>query len=895
MARPEVKRVWPRVTKPWRTVLWVSATLLLAGASLQAHALALGAATVRSTLGEPLRAEIEVPQISADEASAFQASVASPQAFRSAGVEYSSALAGVRVTLQRRANGQAYLRLVGERPVNEPFLGVVIEANWGSGRVVRDYTMLFDPPGRPATQEVAVTQPQVTPFAPPAQVPTPASDGTTQQPMVSAPRVEQRLPAADRPRVTPRRAAVQGPATRGQDGQITVQRGDTGYGLVSAYASEGVSLDQMLIAMMRANPHAFVGGNVNRLRAGVVINMPTADQAASVSHQTARRMVVAQSRDFQAYRRGLSRGAQNRVAASADRSYRGRVQTRVQDSRAPAPFSDRLTVSRGSAAASAAETRLAQSRQAQEQKARATELSRNINELSQLQSTPGGAPSSAATKRPDSIPMVPVPTPVATPKPAAAPASVAPPAPVAVVSPVTSQPAQATTSSTAANASASAPFPGSTVAAASDPQAAASVAAGAANATASNPASSPPAVAPMQVNEPSLLDSLTENPMLPVAGLGLVALLAGYGFYKARQRKKNTGPDSSFTASRLQPDSFFGASGGQRVNTKNTDSPSGTSSMAYSPSQLDAAGDVDPVAEADVYLAYGRDMQAEEILKEALRTQPNRIAVHRKLAEIYLKRRDLRALQAIAEQAYPITERWGPDWEYIRGLGVELDPANPLYHPGGQPAPMVTSQTPTRHAFGADTEPQADHGLGNRDLDSFVVKPTRRQHITAVNATPTAAHNVLGDSIPGLVATAGAAASFREASPETPNFGDTGKMIDFELDLSPPIPTDPGPIKAPAQPRTHGLAGAAKPLELDAIEFNLDAPAPPAGTTVMSGAHPTQSQSTALDPLETKIALALEFRAIGDIEGARALTREVVAESQGALKARADRLLIDLG
>ena len=75
--------------------------------------------------------------------------------------------------------------------------------------------------------------------------------------------------------------------------------------------------------------------------------------------------------------------------------------------------------------------------------------------------------------------------------------------------------------------------------------------------------------------------------------------------------------------SRIQPDSFFGASGGQRIDTANSEMTStGGSSMAYSPSQLDAGGDVDPVAEADVYLAYGRDLQAEEILKEAIRHNP---------------------------------------------------------------------------------------------------------------------------------------------------------------------------------------------------------------------------------------------------------------------------------
>ena len=116
-----------------------------------------------------------------------------------------------------------------------------------------------------------------------------------------------------------------------------------------------------------------------------------------------------------------------------------------------------------------------------------------------------------------------------------------------------------------------------------------------------------------------------EDPTIPLAGAAILALLLGYGGYRVAQRRKaaaaaNT--DSSLGDSQLAADSFFGASGGQRVDTTTSSSQMSGQSMQYSPSQLDA-GDVDPLAEADVYLAYGRDLQAEEILKEALRTDPS--------------------------------------------------------------------------------------------------------------------------------------------------------------------------------------------------------------------------------------------------------------------------------
>ena len=113
---------------------------------------------------------------------------------------------------------------------------------------------------------------------------------------------------------------------------------------------------------------------------------------------------------------------------------------------------------------------------------------------------------------------------------------------------------------------------------------------------------------------------MLDNPfVLPGAGV-VLALLAGLGVYRWRSRAATESGETSFLESRLQPDSFFGASGGQRIDTR--DASGASSSMSYSLSQLDAIGDVDPVAEADVYLAYGRDLQAEEILKEAHAQQP---------------------------------------------------------------------------------------------------------------------------------------------------------------------------------------------------------------------------------------------------------------------------------
>ena len=111
-----------------------------------AAALALGPITVQSALGEPLRAEIDLPQITAAEADSLQASTAAADIFRAQGMEYTAIANQVQMKLHRRPDGRSVLRLSGSSPVNDPFVDLVVDARWGSGHITRSYTMLFDPP-----------------------------------------------------------------------------------------------------------------------------------------------------------------------------------------------------------------------------------------------------------------------------------------------------------------------------------------------------------------------------------------------------------------------------------------------------------------------------------------------------------------------------------------------------------------------------------------------------------------------------------------------------------------------------------------------------------------------------------------------------------------------------
>ena len=320
---------------------------------------------------------------------------------------------------------------------------------------------------------------------------------------------------------------------------------------------------------------------------------------------------------------------------------------------------------------------------------------------------------------------------------------------------------------------------------------------------------------------------LLAHPMLPIAVGGLLALLLGFALYRrqqqARQAAADTGPGTD--TDRLPPDSFFGGSGGQRIDTSEPGN-----SMLYSPSQIDAAGDVDPVAEADVYLAYGRDLQAEEILREALRTTPQRVAIHAKLLEILARRQDADAFEDIAREAHALTGGTGPQWAQIASLGLELDPGNPLYSGSGSPATVeaddLRSARPPAPSPAPVPAPAVPAGL-DLGVDSF--KPR----------VPSAA----------------------EAA---------GSPFDFSDEEAAP----PAATKATTDAMDFDLAG---------LSLDLDTPAANA------------SGLASADALATKLSLAEEFHAIGDADGARSLVQEVLAEADGDLRRRAERLLAELG
>jgi pilus assembly protein FimV len=327
----------PSHNKFARAPLWCALSLAfgLAVISPQVDAAGLGRLNVTSGLGQPLRAELEVTSVGRDELPTLQVRMAPLAAFRAANLDFNPALTNLRFALDKRPDGGYFVRISSAQPVNEPYLDLMVELTWATGRVIREYTVLLDPPSlraeAPVVPPVAAAPAPSVPLAtsPPGTRPSAAPTEPSAPSLATTPTA----PAAStRPTAAPR-------ATSPSEGSYVVKSGDTAGAIARSNKPASVSLDQMLIALLRANPDAFVAKNVNRLKAGATLTFPSESEIAAIAQPDARREVVAQSADFAQYRSRLAQaaGAAPVVATAPPAAAgSGRVTTRVQDKSAPA-------------------------------------------------------------------------------------------------------------------------------------------------------------------------------------------------------------------------------------------------------------------------------------------------------------------------------------------------------------------------------------------------------------------------------------------------------------------------------------------------------------------------------------------------------------------------------
>ena len=367
-------------------LLAVAAVLLV---PLVSYSAGLGKLTVRSALGQPLDADIEIVSLQPGEESSFVVRLAPREAFREAGIDLNPALAGARFTIERRG-GKPVIRVTTVQPVNDPFLSVLVELQWPNGRLAREYTFLVDPIEYKGTQAlaaapapvsappspVAVAPTPVPALAPavtaapapvaappspvavaPAPVPAPAPVVVAAPAPVAAPPspvavapvpvpasapVVVAAPApvaappspvavAPAPVLAPAPAPVHaaaaaptpaksvaepariatdiqaraaGPALEVKAAETyRIRKGDTLGAIARRNRPDGVTLNQMLMALYQGNRDVFIRANINLIRAGAIITIPDRMDVAAVDAAEAFRKVKLQMAEFARYRR----------------------------------------------------------------------------------------------------------------------------------------------------------------------------------------------------------------------------------------------------------------------------------------------------------------------------------------------------------------------------------------------------------------------------------------------------------------------------------------------------------------------------------------------------------------------------------------------------------------
>ncbi len=773
-----------------RTLLAASISAL----SLSASAAGLGRITVLSGLGQPLRAEVEIAA-APEELQNMTARLASAEAFRQAGIDYAPSVSGLRMSIERRGGG-AVVKVSSDRPINEPFVDMLVELNWSSGRLIREYTFLLDPPDTGSGR-----------YAAPVAAPEVRQDSYGRR--AEAPQA--RRPAA---------ARVARPASATGAGRTyMVQPGDTLNRIAAENRPEGVSMEQMLSALFQGNRSAFDAENVNRLQAGKILRIPDADAVRQLAGEGGRQQVLAHSADFGRYRQKLAEQAAAAPAKEAPvrQGSGGKIGAKVED-RAPvtAGATDQLKVSKsddglraGGAGGEKSVARLqaleedlvSRDKALKEANTRLADLEKSIKELQRLvelksqgmtqaQSEAQAKPAALPPAVPEAVPAAPVvtekpevpkePEPVAEVKPPPPPVA---PEPAPAPPPVPSAPAEAQTS-------------------------------------------------------PS------EDMPLLLGGGGILALLLGWGGYKLYQRRSGQGAPTTTPALSEFGDgsnSVFGSAGGQSVDTSNS-SQIQTDFSQSGLSSIDTDEGVDPVAEADVYMAYGRDAQAEEILLDALKTDPGRTGVHLKLLEIYAQRKNIKQFETTATELYSLTGGNGQDWEKAAALGRKVDPDSPLYRipaPGTSPAEAVKPaaavigpQTVTGGAAAATGFVQAG------DLRPKAPDFTRANELMPMGGDdPLESPSQLKDTwaLPGeLNQYASLEDIERAASPAaptavSPSIPDTS-VLDFDLDLT----SDASHGSASAGTVQGGAQSGMGALDFD-LGFDQPSAPPAMGATLVAG------------------------------------------------------------
>ncbi|CAD5109745.1 FimV family protein [Zestomonas carbonaria] len=591
-----------------------------------AHALGLGEVTLKSALNQPLDAEITLLDVRDLDSTEVLPKLASPEDFNKAGVDRQYFLTDLKFTPILKPNGQSVIRVTSSKPVREPYLNFLVEVLWPNGRLLREYTLLLDPPLY-SPQVATAAAPQL-PIAAPAPRPATAAPAPRPTTPVAAP--------ATRP-AAPAQASIQG-------NEYRTSSNDTLWQIAERTRSAG-SVHQTMLAIQDLNPDAFIDGNINRMKSGQVLRLPDEQQVRSRSQSEALAQVAVQNTAWREGRSLASGGVRQLDATKRAAAGAAPAQAQSADSLKLVSGDAGKAAGKGAAGDSKALTdKLAVTqesldttrRENDELKSRMTDLQSQLDKLQrliQLKDEQLAKLQADLATRGQAVPTEVLP---------------AESAPAAPAEQAASQP-----EGTQATAPAPGPEPVDAQAEAPDynyseepaeeaaPQPAATPAP-AAQAPAEQPAPAPveaerpaPAPAAEEQPQPGFVDDLLANPMLPwiAGGSGLLVLLILLMALSRRNAQRERELQDSLAAE--ESDTAFASDldlpASEFEGLESVDAPA--TQQQQSDDRVTAQTS-DALGEADIYIAYGRFNQAAELLQNAINDEPNRSDLRLKLMEV---------------------------------------------------------------------------------------------------------------------------------------------------------------------------------------------------------------------------------------------------------------------
>jgi len=740
-------------------------------------AVGMGAISITTGLGEPLRAEIKLVAASKAD-NRLSASLASPEAFKTSGIDYPSALPKLKFQVVSRTGGEPYISVTSELPVNEPIVNLLVQLDWSSGKLLREYIFLLDPPGFNAQQPAAT---EVQPLAP---VVTRVGDAkpavSKNQPMlVHAPMdekanatkqttaaVKTKASATKKQAAAKKVASAPQPVARAKpaSGKVTVRRGDTLSKIARESRPAGVSLERMLVALYRVNENVFDDKNMNRIQAGRILRIPNKNELESVAQKEAVKEIHMQTADWQAYRQRLAAATGSAVERVSRHEVSGKIRTSVADKTPAAKKSAKeiVRLSKGEAPGnksvsnnivalknklhSIEEEVISKDKELDNRKERIAMLEKNIAVMQRLIKLKTAALPSAEVK-PE---VKPIQNKVEEPK------SVKP-AEIPVV--------------------ASAVLPPVSAVVAAKPV-----------------VKHLPKVAPPPPATSWLDEFLAEPLYLAGAALALLGLVGLILVRRRRASEEYIEEDESTVAYITEP---VAPSPDTGDFTHTTTSPL---------SATEDLSDVDPISEAELFLNFGRDVQAEDILKDALTKNPGNQLVRLKLLSIYENRKDTNTFAVVAQQVQDSGD--AAAWAQAAEMGRKLEPGNPMYGGDGEDV-AVTEGTPI-----AETE--SEQTASSLDFDLGAESPAAEVDVIAVGETTSSGLDFDLDLDSPIEPAIEAEASDVPLATEK---DDVSSAMDFDIGFK--IPTEDEPV-ARVEENYISTVVIEPPKEKEALELALD-------------------------------------------------------------------------